>query len=88
MRVQNKVERLLQSRQDFRDSDKKLLMAVWHIEGLQLTEDQRKIFLTKCSTAESVTRSRRKLKVKYPPSKDIDDERYRKFKDYRGGDIY
>lgn len=85
MKTLNVVEGLLKERQDFRDSDKKLLAAVWHLQGLHLTDEQRHIFLNNCTTAESITRARRALKAQYPASKHVDDERFRKFGEYRDG---
>jgi hypothetical protein len=43
------------------DDDKILLLAVWKQQGLELTPDQKTIFLSDCSSAESITRVRRKL---------------------------
>lgn len=78
----NRVEQLLQE-QRYRDSDKLLLLAVWHTQGLELTEEQRQIFMDKCSVAESVTRARRELRDKYPASKEVEEERFNKFEQYK-----
>ena len=86
MSALNKVERILQMGQRFRDSDKLLLLAFWHTEGLHLTEEQRTIF-TLCTTAETITRARRALKEQYPASPEIEEERYHKFKEYKQGEI-
>lgn len=86
MTILSKTERILQAGQRFRDSDKLLLLAVWHTEGLQLTEEQRAAFMT-CTTAETVTRARRALKVQYPPSPKIEEARYTKFQEYKQGEI-
>lgn len=83
MRVHDRVESLLAGRQDFRDSDKKLLLAFWHTQGLELTEAQRQIFLERCTTAESITRARRLLKDKYPASEAVDKERFNKYVEYK-----
>lgn len=82
MRILNRVEQLLQ-RQEYRDSDKKLLLAFWHTQGLQLTEEQRQIFMSKCATAESITRARRLLRAKYPASDKITEERFNKHLEYK-----
>ena len=82
MRILKRVEQLLQ-KQEYRDSDKKLLLAFWHTQGLHLTDEQRKVFMGKCSTAESITRARRALREDYPASDKIEEERFTKFKDYK-----
>ena len=83
MRIINKVDYLLKEKPELRDSDKKLLLSVWAIEGLGLSDRQVQIFLEKCSTAESITRARRHLKEKYPSTESVDEERYNKFKQYK-----
>lgn len=87
MSVLNNVERVLQAGQRFRDSDRLLLLAVWHMEGLHLTEEQRQVFLSNCTTAETITRARRALKVDYPASESVNEERYAKFIEYKQGSI-
>ena len=83
MKTLNVVEQLLSGRQDFRDSDKKLIIAVWHLQGLHLTDEQRTTLLEKCATPETITRARRALKHKYPASEAVDNARYSRFKEYR-----
>ena len=60
--------------------------------GLELRnipfEQQRQIFLDKCSTPESVTRTRRNLRSQYPGNKEVEEGRYKKFNDYRQGDFF
>lgn len=87
VKVLSRVDRLLDMSQTYRDSDKRLQLAIWRSEGLWLTPEQQKHFVEKCSTAESITRARRKLKDKYPASKQIDDERFKKYNIYRQGEI-
>ena len=58
--IDSTVRRLLQNR-DNRNSDKKLLLAFWAEEGFHLSESQREAFMS-CTTAESITRARRKAK--------------------------
>lgn len=82
-KLQNKVERLLKLGQAYRDSDRLLLISIWEDEGLALTPSQREVFLNRCTTAESITRARRKLKASYPASDKVNEERYRKFQQYR-----
>lgn len=82
----DQVEKILKIGQRFRDSDKLLLLAVWHTEGLHLTEEQRTAFMS-CTAAETITRARRSLKQQYPASPEIEEERYHKFKEYKQGEI-
>ena len=83
MKVAIKVEQILERRPETRSSDKKLLLQIWENEGLTLSETQKQTFLDKCSTAESVTRVRRKLKDKYPASKEVTEARYELFNEYK-----
>jgi hypothetical protein len=80
--VANRVERILKRGQEFRDSDKKLLMAVWAEEGLHFSRTQIEAFMA-ATPAESITRARRDLKSKYPASKEVDDRRYELFQEER-----
>jgi hypothetical protein len=82
MTINTRVRQLL-VRQDLRDSDKKLLLAFWHTEGLHLTDEQRQMFMEKCTPAESITRARRELRSEFPASKQVEEERYRKFTEYK-----
>lgn len=82
MKILNRVEQLLE-RQEYRDSDKKLLLAFWHTQGLHLTDEQRQIFMDRCATAESITRARRALRAKYPASELVEEERFNKFQKYK-----
>lgn len=88
-RVHSKVERFLRNGyktatpQDLRDSDKKLLLAYWETQGLELTSRQKITFMTNCDIAESITRARRELKKDYPASPKVDKQRFEQFKQYR-----
>lgn len=82
-RVKLKVEALLKHDANNRDSDKKLLLSYWqHEVGLMLTPDQRQKFM-EATPAESITRARRELKGKYPPSEAVEQARYNKFNRFR-----
>ena len=83
MTILNKISQLLQARPVLRNSDKKLLITVWHTEGLHLTEQQRQIFLDKCTPAETITRARRSLRDKFPESEEVQQERFKKFLAYK-----
>jgi hypothetical protein len=85
MRVKAKVERVLQVSEESRNSDKKLLLNLWALEGLGLSDTQMKIFLDKCTTPESITRARRSLKDKYPANEKVTEYRYKRFEQYRSG---
>lgn len=85
MKIKDKVENLLQV-QRYRDSDKLLLLAYWHTQGLHLTKEQREVFLNDCTIAESITRARRELRDKYPESEAVQQERFNKFQQYKNED--
>jgi hypothetical protein len=76
--VAPKVESLLKEFPSLRSSDKELLMAYWSEEGLELSDEQRRVFM-RCTTAESITRARRALRMKYPGSVTAERERYTKY---------
>lgn len=80
--TKGRVERLLNWSQDYRDSDKKLMMAYWELEGLQLTSGQKKVFMA-CTPAETITRARRTLRAKYPGSETVENERFKKFQEHK-----
>lgn len=83
MRINDKVELLLKANQRNRDSDKDLLIGVWEIEGLHLSDTQKQLFLDKCTSAETITRARRALKEKYPASEKVDNQRFNKYQEYK-----
>jgi hypothetical protein len=87
MKLLNKVKRVMEIYPQSRDSDRDLLLRIWHIEGLELSERQRQKFM-QVSSAESITRARRKIQEEeLEASEAIDNARYNKFKDYRGGAV-
>jgi hypothetical protein len=77
------VETLLDRDPSLRNSDKKLLIRVWDYQGLKLNQSQIRTFIEDCSPAETITRIRRKLKVQYPPSKEVEQARFEKFTEFR-----
>jgi len=82
-KVEPKVEKILKDDQKFRDSDKRLLMEYWErFDGLRLSPEQRATFM-RATPAESITRARRELKVKYPASETIDNARYGRYVEER-----
>ena len=81
--IDKRVERLLLADQSLRDSDKKLLLAFWESEGLYLSQEQKDKFMN-CTTAESITRARRKAKEKgIKGSEQIEEKRYQLFEQER-----
>lgn len=82
------VEKMLRDIPSLRDSDKRLMLAIWENEGLTLSETQKSAFMDRCTTPETITRARRDAVKKYPASSKIEEERYRKFNDYRNGEIW
>jgi len=82
MKILDRVDALLNDKR-FRDSDKRLLLAFWHTQGLELTPQQRDIFMNKCSTPESITRARRALREKHPASEVVEEERFEKYQQYK-----
>lgn len=82
MKTIDKIENILREDPRYRDSDRQLLLRYWESQGLHLTSEQRYRFM-RCTTAETITRARRALKHKYPPSEAVDDYRFRKFQQYK-----
>lgn len=84
--IDTKVKALLKSDERYRNSDKELLLAFWEKEGLYLSKTQRDVFMN-CTTAESITRARRKAKEEgILGDKKIEEARYKLFeneRDYR-----
>lgn len=83
MKIKDKVEGMLKTNSDLRNSDKKLLLAVWESQGLHLTLYQKEVFMNQCSAAESITRARRLLRDRYPESKKVYEQRHNLFIDYK-----
>jgi len=73
------VEDVLRDYPATRSDDKKLLLAVWHFQGLVLTKQQKQIFY-ECAVAETITRDRRLLRRKYPAKPEVEQARYEKAK--------
>lgn len=86
MNTLQRVESILEHLPATRNSDKRLLLTYWEKQGLLLTDEQKRKFMN-LTTAESITRARRKLKRKYPATKEVDDKRYDLFQRFRVGEI-
>ncbi len=61
MKTSAKIMRAYELNDSVADSDKLLMLRVWEMEGLSLSETQQRIFIDKCTAAESITRCRRQL---------------------------
>lgn len=83
--LKQKVALLLRTNEDFRNSDKKLLLEYWERQGLQLDARQRQVFLNKCATAESITRARRSLREQYPATDEVESKRRDQETEYKAG---
>lgn len=79
------VERALQTWPATRDSDRKLILAVWWLQDNNYENDFRRFFTNKAIMPESITRCRRKLQEQglYPASKEVAENRFNKFKEMR-----
>jgi hypothetical protein len=79
------VERALQTWPATRDSDRKLILAVWWLQDNNYENDFRRFFINKAIMPESITRCRRKLQEQglYPASKEVVENRFNKFKEMR-----
>ena len=78
-----RTELLLSRDEELRSSDKKLLLRFWEDAGFGLSESQKQTFLEKCTPAESITRARRALKKDYPANEEVEEQRYKLYKQYR-----
>lgn len=85
MKLSNLVEKALSTWEATRDSDKKLILAVWWLQDNNYEQHFKEFFLHKAYTPESITRCRRKFQEQglYPASESIENSRYNKFKDMR-----
>ena len=77
MRVKDKVARVLDQKPEARDNDKLLMLYVWQIEGLNLSESQLKKW-KEVSSPESIRRMRQKFQEEgqYKASEAVDAKRY------------
>jgi len=76
--VTPRVEYKLKTKPELRNSDKELLLEIWAQEGFHLSDTQRAAFM-RTTPAESVTRARRALRVKYPGNEEVEAVRYVKY---------
>lgn len=92
MQISSVVERALSTWPATRDSDRKLIIAVWWLQDNNYQDNFKEFFLHKAYMPESITRCRRKLQEsgKYRANKQAEEDRYNKFKDmrYTRGDLH
>lgn len=84
MRVKDKVERILSQKPETRDNDKLLMLYVWQIEGLNLSDSQLKKW-KEVSSPESIRRMRQKMQEegKYRASEEVEQKRYELYEQTR-----
>lgn len=78
MKTKELVEMALRNNPHLRDDDKELTLLIWAQQGLSLSAEQMKIFRS-VSSMDFISRRRRELMSKYPPSKEADERRHTHF---------
>lgn len=86
MVVSQIVEHALKQWPSTRDSDRKLILAVWWLQDNDYESHFREFFKAKAIMPETITRCRRKFQEqgKYRASEAVEEDRYNKFKEARG----
>ena len=90
MKVYDKVKDLLIKYPELRNSDKKLLWAIWTVSGLTENGVISKEKFYDASASESITRARRMVQVDFPllqATKEIQEKRQEKQKE-KGTHVY
>ncbi len=84
MRTKDKVARVLDQKPEARDNDKLLMLYVWQIEGLNLSDSQLKKW-KEVSSPESIRRMRQKFQEegKYKASTAVEEKRYQMYTETR-----
>jgi hypothetical protein len=84
MRTKDKVARVLDQKPEARDNDKLLMLYVWQIEGLHLSERQIEKFKN-ASSPESIRRMRQKFQEEgqYLASPEVEERRYQMYTETR-----
>ena len=85
MNVAQATEKALQTWEETRDSDRHLIVAVWHLQNPNWQDNAKRFMLHTAFMPESITRCRRKLQEqgKYQPSNAVKKAREQKFRDMR-----
>ena len=83
--TKNLTEKALRTWTETRDSDKKLILSVWYLQNNNYLDDFKQFFLNDAIHPDSITRVRRKLQEegKYPASKDVEEHRFKQYKNMR-----
>ncbi len=76
------VEKALQQWPETRNSDKKLILAVWYLQDPDYEENFRHFFQNKALSPETIRRTRQKLQEqgKYRADEEVEEQRYDLFK--------
>lgn len=85
MNVTPLVERALTAWPATRDSDRKLILAVWWLQDNNYESHFKTFFKEKAIMPDTITRCRRKLQEqgKFRASKQVEERRFEKFKEAR-----
>lgn len=85
VQVHKLVEEALSTWEETRNSDKKLMLAVWHLQNPDYVDNFKTFFKEKAISPETITRCRRKLQEQgmYLASEKVDQERFNKFNQMR-----
>lgn len=89
MRTAKLVEQALKTYPITRSSDRHLIAAVWFLQDKDWSHHAKDFLLKDALMPETITRHRRKLQEVglYPPTKEVEDKRYAKFKGVREGNL-
>ena len=85
MTIKNKIKHMVTQDKTLLDSDKKLLLHYWEMQGLGLSDGQKQRFMERCTTPETITRARRELRLVdgIQGKEDIEEERFEKYQEYK-----
>lgn len=79
--IKREVEGLMRLDTNFRNNDKALVLQVWRNHGLELSPEQIERFKM-APSVDSILRRRRELSSKYPPTKEVLEQRYKHYKSH------
>ena len=80
------VEKALQQWPETRNSDRKLILAVWFLQDPNYEDNFRHFFQNKAISPETIRRARQKFQMdgKYRATEEIEEQRYKLFEKARG----
>ena len=86
MKPSDLTERALAKWSITRSDDRKLILAVWWLQDNDFDNHFKEFFKNKAIMPETITRCRRKLQEqgRYRASKEVEEDRYNKFKEAKG----